>query len=334
MKYLISLLFFISLSSLHSCTGSNRASVFAQDKDNTVTIERFDKDLQFFLQGASTEKENDLREKYKDFLNAFGTVTTDNSDYSNPLFFASIVKYFSNEMLSRIYKDAIDKFQVAEPYEKQLSDANVLIGQLLGGKQLPTLCMHISGFKANTIVMQNLISISTDRYLGKDYPPYKEFFEEYQRIQMQPRMIVRDYVKAWLMGELPDNNKRKDLLSEMINQGKILYALQQILPEWSEADLIGYTPEQMEWANKNRKNIWKTTVKQNYLYSTEYMTIVKYMDDAPYTVTISPESPGRIGAWIGWQIVKKYAENTNSDLDAILKETDSQSILKNSKYKP
>lgn len=333
MKYTICFLF-VSVLSLYNCTGKNSQNIANIDSANAIVIERFDKDLRSFLQNTSTEKENDMKEKYKTFLDAFGSVTIDNSDSDNPLFFPAILQYFSNGMLNQIYKDAVDTFSVVEPYEQQLSVANELIKQNFEGKQLPRLGMHVSGFKANTIVLEDFISISSDKYIGKDYPLYKDFFDEYQRIQMQPKMIVRDYLKAWLIGELPNDNKRKDLLSEIINEGKILYALQQLLPEWSEADLIGYTSEQMDWVNKNEKNIWKTTVKENYLYSTDYMTIIKYLDEAPYTSTISPESPGRLGAWLGWNIIKGYAENSKLGLDDILKDTDNQNILKISKYNP
>lgn len=336
MKYIFSLcFFFISLSSIPSCTGGNTSqSVSAQDKTDLLTIQRFDKDLYDYLQSKSAEAKDKLKAKYPDFLKAFGAVTINDSDSDNPEYFQTLEQYFSNPMLSQIYKDALNKFTDIEPYEKQLSEANGLILQYFPGKALPTLSMHVSGFKSNTIVLDNMISISIDKYLGKDYNGYQQFFEEHQLNQMQPEMIVRDYLKAWIIGEIPTNNKKKDLLSEMIYQGKILYALQQLLPGWNKEDLIGYTSSQLEWVDNNEKKIWKATVGKNNLFSTDHMVIKKYMDEAPYTATISTDSPGQLGVWIGWHIVKNYAENSNKDLTSILKENDSQTILKLSKYNP
>lgn len=336
MKYILSILFFfVSFYSLNSCTGGHTSqSLSAQERSTDVSIRRFDVDLFNLLQERSEQQENSIKTHYPDFLNAFGAVTINQSDSDNPAFFPALEQYFSNEMLQSIYKDALDTFKTLQPYEEELTQARDLIGKYFEEKSLPSLCMHVSGFKANTIVLEDMISISADKYLGKDYPAYKQFFEGYQLIQMQPKMIVRDYLKAWIIGEIPTNNKRKDLLAEMINQGKILYALQQLLPERNEADLIGYTQEQMDWVKENEKKIWKITIEHNYLYNTEHLTIKKYMDEAPYTATISTESPGRLGDWIGWQIVKKYAENSKKDLVSILNETDSQSILKASKYNP
>jgi len=339
MKYLFPLFFFFVtlIPSLYSCNGySGKASLLQENNnDSQIQIIRFDSDLYNFLKtNGDSENEDSLKSKYQDFLRAFGSVAINNSDYNDPSFFKSLKTYFSNETLLKIYKDEQVTFQNIESLEKQLSSANNLIRQYFEGKELPTLSMHVSGFKANTIMLQNLISISADKYLGSEYSGYNDFFEDYVRIQMKPEIMVRDFLKAWIISELPASNKRKDLLSEMINQGKILYSLQLLLPDWSEADLIGYTGEQLKWSENNEKEIWKKTLTNNYLFSTDHMTIIKYMDEAPYTSLISPESPGRLGAWIGWQIIKKYAENTKSDITSIMKENDCQNILKASKYNP
>lgn len=338
MKYVTTLLFFfISLSSLYSCTNNSKQRdniALVQNQSDLIRIKRFDVDLYKYLESSSSLQQDSLLLSYGKFLEAFGAVTINNSNINDASYFSEIKGYFSNPMLLQIYKDALDTFGIVKTYEQELANANVLIQKYWVGKQLPQLGMHVSGFKANTIVLTDFISISVDKYLGSDYSGYKDFFEEYQRQQMKPTMITRDYLKAWILSEMPKSNKRQNLLSEIINEGKILYSLHLLLPDWSEHDLIGYTSQQLEWSKKNEKEIWKTTIDQNYLFSTDYMTILKYLDDAPYTATISTESPGRLGAWIGWQIVKAYASNTGADLNSILNEADIQNILKQSRYNP
>jgi hypothetical protein len=337
-KYIFCLFFFLSPVAVlySSCARGNagNSKAISEKEEQGIEIRRFDKDLYKALQDSSLMQEDSLRVHYLDFLKAFGSVTINYSETGSADFFPLLKKYFGNEALSQVYRDALSIYNNIEPYEKELAEANILASKYLNGKQLPTLCMHVSGFKANTIVLQNLISISIDKYLGKSYPLYYEFFEEYQRTQMEPEMLVRDYLKAWLMSELTPDNKRKDLLAEMLNQGKILYALQLLLPNREDASLIGYTSAQLDWVKVHEKEIWRITAKKNYLFSNEYMVIVKYMGDAPYTSLISPDSPGRVGAWIGWQIVRRYAENSGQDLEAILKDADSRKILKAAKYTP
>ena len=45
------------------------------------------------------------------------------------------------------------------------------------------------------------------------------------------------------------------------------------------------------------------------------------------------ESPGRIGVWVGWQIVRDYVKNNDSDLQHML-QMNNEDLFKRSKYKP
>ncbi len=74
----------------------------------------------------------------------------------------------------------------------------------------------------------------------------------------------------------------------MIDEGKLLYALMQLLPEKDEDYIIGYTAAQSAWCKSNEKNIWQSIVKQNHLYDTDHMLITRYVNDAPNTAPIGP----------------------------------------------
>lgn len=340
MKYAISFIFiFITLSSFNSCAGNTEKphnKTYVQDQ-SILKIQRFDKDFHSYLANPTEEQYTILRTKYPNFLKAFGVVTVNLQDeeLDNPVLFKQLMEpYFSNAALSKIYADALTLFSDLSTYELELTKANDLIKTYFRGKELPRLSIHVSGFKANTIVLDSIISVSTDKYLGKDYSVYKPFFESYQTIQMEPKYIVRDFLKAWLMSEFRETNQRKDLLSEVIYQGKILYALNQLLPEWDESDILGYTEQQQEWCEEHAKDIWKMTIDHNYLFNSDSQVIQKYMEDAPYTAIISTESPGRVGLWLGLQIIKNYAKNTGHDLQSILLENNNQLLLKSAKYNP
>lgn len=332
--FLLILAFILPIYSCSSSTAKTNKDSVSKNQNNSITIDRFDVEFHDYLLNPTEEKENLLRDKYPVFLKAFSSVVVNNTDtdINNSTYFVPLKEYFSNKTLSYIYDYSLNKFADIKHYEEDLTAANILADKKIG-KQLPSLNMYVSGFKANTIVTDSTISISIDKYLG-DFPLYENFFESYQRQQMQPKYVTRDFLKAWLLTESPISNKRKDLLSEVVNEGKVLYALSQLLPEWSEADILGYTDEQLKWSTDNSKRIWKTTLDQNNLFSTDFLIITKYMDEAPYTASISTDSPGRLGAWLGLQIVKAYAKNTNASLEKIFRETDYQKILKLAKYNP
>ncbi|GHV38177.1 gliding motility lipoprotein GldB [Bacteroidia bacterium] len=329
MRNIVCALGFIIISFI-GCSGTTAKKNYNPEK--VISIKRFDKDIYDYLKQPEASKETILKEKYPVLLPAFGRIAMDNSDPST--FFTSLREYFSHNMLNKIYKDALSTFSDVSAYEKELSSANTLVAEYFPGKSLPELAMHVSGFRENVIILNNLISISTDKYLGEDYQEYSDFFEPFERQQMQSKYLVRDYIKAWLMSDIiKGDTSEQSLLAYMVYEGKILYALSRLLPDRSANDIIGYTPRQLAWCTNNEKNVWQKLVKGNYLFSTDHMIITRLINDAPYTGIISQESPGRTGAWIGWQIVNKYAEKKNASLEEIIR-TDARTILKEAKYNP
>jgi hypothetical protein len=59
------------------------------------------------------------------------------------------------------------------------------------------------------------------------------------------------------------------------------------------------------------------------------------LGEAPFTQGLSQEySPGNLGTWVGWQIVKKFvAGRTELAPEAVMK-TSPATILEQAKYKP
>ena len=330
MKNIIYLVSFIIIAFI-GCSGTVKSDSNHTQQDK-ISILRFDKDIYNYLQHPDTEKENNLKEKYTELLPAFGRIAMEHNDAAT--LFPALNDYFSNSMLLKIYKDALDTYKDVTSYEDQLSSVNNIIEDQLTGKKLPQLAMHVSGFRENVIIVDNLISICTDKYLGSEYQAYTEFFQPYERQQMQPEYIVRDYLRAWLMSDIiKAGSDSENLLTAMVNEGKVLYALSVLLPDSDVNDIIGYTSDQTKWCKDNEKNVWQTIVKQNYLYATDHMLITRLINDAPSTSVVSPQSPGRVGAWMGWQIVNQYAKNKGFLLEDILS-MDAQTILKGAKYNP
>ena len=91
----------------------------------------------------------------------------------------------------------------------------------------------------------------------------------------------------------------------------------------------------MQWCAEYEPRIWAHLVDQELLYTTEYMNINKWINQAPFVAGIPKDSPGRLGQWVGWQIVRKYMqEKPETTLIQLITNQDSQYILAQSKYKP
>jgi hypothetical protein len=71
---------------------------------------------------------------------------------------------------------------------------------------------------------------------------------------------------------------------------------------------IGYSAEEIAGARANQDVIWKKLVEDEVFYSTSGRIRQKYISERPKTFDVADQAPGRIGTWVGWQIVNAYAK--------------------------
>ena len=114
--------------------------------------------------------------------------------------------------------------------------------------------MHVSGFNQNVLVGDSLLSLSIDKYMGKDYPLYQDFFYDSQKLKMQRGLVVPDYLAGWLMSEYPFAGKENVLLDRMIYEGKIKYLLSQALGVPDAAELNGIHRTGLQLVQGQRRN--------------------------------------------------------------------------------
>ena len=98
---------------------------------------------------------------------------------------------------------------------------------------------------------------------------------------------------------------------------------------------MGYTSAEWEWVNKYEKDMWLSLMASKDLYTTQLIEKGRYVNDGPFTLPFTQESPARAGVYIGWQIVKSYMKhNSNISIQQLMQETDAQKILNQSRYNP
>ena len=70
------------------------------------------------------------------------------------------------------------------------------------------------------------------------------------------------------------------------------------------------------------------------LHYDEYNIIKNYIGESPKTQELGDASPGNIGSYVGWQIVKKYmSKNTATTLQQLM-QLDNDTLFTETKYKP
>jgi hypothetical protein len=128
---------------------------------------------------------------------------------------------------------------------------------------------------------------------------------------------------------------RTTLIENMITEGKKLYFTEMMFPNLDERLIIGYSEEKYKWANDYSGNAWNYMIEKNELFGKGDALIRCYIEEAPFTKPFGNESPGRIGAFLGWKLIQSYMKN-NPDVTLVdlMQDVDYQKILNFSKFKP
>ena len=91
----------------------------------------------------------------------------------------------------------------------------------------------------------------------------------------------------------------------------------------------------MEGSRDFENLIWSRLVEDQVLYATSHLVKQRYIGERPKTTEVGEQCPGRIGMWVGWQIVKKYMEtHPNVKLQQLMNMRNASQLFKDSGYKP
>ena len=122
----------------------------------------------------------------------------------------------------------------------------------------------------------------------------------------------------------------------MIFEGKKMYLLDLYLPTISDQEKIGYSSDKFNWANANEQQIWMYFIDRKILFSTDFNLNARFLENGPFSKFYMEQdnlSPGKIGVWLGWQIVRSFMEKNDVSLQELLKMNEDE-IFKKSNYKP
>jgi hypothetical protein len=189
------------------------------------------------------------------------------------------------------------------------------------------------------ILTADAVGIGLQLHMGKNFSFYQSkegqtLYPEYISKQFEPDNIAVDVSKNVVDDLFPEKLEEKTLIQQMVEKGKRLYALKKLCPHTEEYQLIGYTPQQLKESYDHEKYIWDLFVQNNLLQTIDENIIKNYIGTSPKTQELGDASPGNIGSFAGWQIVKKYMEKNPGKTLQQLMIMDADIILQEAKYKP
>lgn len=311
-SYIILIFIFIS------CKKESKFQVDVSDINVEVTIDRFDKR---FYESSPSELEI-LKTYYPLF---FPKNTPDSvwiakiSNKDEQELFAEVDKKYKD--LDFLKTDLRTLFKHIKYYNPEFTVPKVY-----------TVLTNID-YRYRVLFAEDLL-ISLDNYLGAEHPFYADF-PQYIRDNLTEKNIVVDVAKNIVNAQISPSRER-NFLSKIIFEGKKEYLLKSYLPDVSDEIRFGFSAEKMNWAKVNEEEIWKFFVENKLLYSTDTKLIKRFIENAPFSKFYLQEdrkSPGRIGAWIGYQIVTSYMEKNDVSLQSLFTKK-ADEIFKQSKYKP
>ncbi len=246
------------------------------------------------------------------------------------------VEKMKDTLQQQIYKEVIKIFPTEDKLNDGLESLFQHITYYFPKFRTPIVLLTTSevDYRNKIILSDSLLIISLDNYLGSDHT-YYEVIPSYISQNMRKSQISSDvaseYAQKWITQ--PQN---RTFLSQMLYNGKILYLKDLWLPNVLDSEKIGYTKDEFTWIQDNETEIWRNFVENEYIFSTNPKLTTRFINPAPFSkfyLEIDNDSPGMVGKYIGWQIIRSFMENNNSNIQDLFNLSDEE-LFNKSKYKP
>ena len=346
MKKLLPILLLIGIA---ACNSGNNAPDVSHIKIDLKT-QRFEQD--FFAIDSNNTKAGlfQLEQKYPVFLPLFvnhvlglGPVND-----TNELAFEGSKRFLNLNQV--VYKESQKLFKDFSGTAKELENGFRYVKHYFPDYKVPTIITTVGPMDAlapmsnnepsPNYMGENFLAVSLQFYLGKDFSIYNDpgyissVAPQYRSARFSKEYIASDVFKLVIDDLFPDSSSRYPLIERFIEKGKRLYLLQQFLPNNNDTLLIGYTGKQLEWCKENERSMYNFFIQQNLLFEIDPALTQNFTTDGPTTQGMPEQSPGNIGAFLGWEIVKAYMQKKPSVTVAQLMRTSNKNIFNEADYKP
>jgi gliding motility-associated lipoprotein GldB len=313
---------FILLTTLLLLACNQKSKIEKEVEKIPVSMKVIRFDQAFF--NAKPQDLNALKNKFPDFF-----------DPNTPDDFW--IEKNQNKDWRSLYQEAQKKFADFTAYQNQIENVFKHIKYYFPTVKTPQIYTLISEMDYNykTIYAHDKLLVGLEFYLGKDHVFYQSI-PAYIRQNFEERQLIPNVVQSFAEKVVSIGNN-DTFIAMMVASGKQLYLKDILIPDYTDAEKIGYTDQQILWSKENEAEIWKKFIEDNLLYSTDAKLAPRFINLAPFSkfyLEIDNESPGRIGQWMGWQIVRSFMENNPEVTIQQLLKMDAKVVFEKSKYKP
>lgn len=305
-----------------------------------LTVQRFERD--FFSADTNNilNKLQQLKGKYPVFINDFTQQILGFDNTTPPDSLAKYVSLFIRDY--QFVKDSSDKvFTDFEPYSNEIKKGLQFVKHYFPGYKAPNkIITFIGPFDGySDVITADAFAIGLQLHLGSNFSFYKsdisrDIFPEYISRKFTPEHISVNCIKNVVDDMYPDKSMGRPLIEQMVEKGKRLYLLDKFLPGTAGHLKIGYTERQLKDSYDNEAMIWDFFLTNDLLNNADQNIVKNYIGESPKTHELGDGSPGNIGSFSGWQIVKKFMDKNPETTLPELMNKNAREIYSQSKYKP
>lgn len=331
MKYIHIISIYLFGGILFSC-GSNSCddAPDVSDIEIEVSIERLDQQL---LKATSKDEIATFMDQHplvaERFMNA--AEYPDDSVLVN-----EISRVLSNPAVDTLYQQTQEAFGDLGWLEDEFEQAFKYVKFYYPDFEPPKVYAAFSALGAiglDLFVSDDMIVVGLEHFIGEKarFSPkvHDYILSRYRREYIVPNCMLL-LSNRWNEVNPQDNT----LLAEMVYYGKSYYFTDKVMPCLPDSILAAYSEEELQVADENARLVWAHFVDRELLYETSHKVKPRYVGERPYIAEINSKIPGRIGRWMGWQIVSDFAEKTGVSLKEVMATQDVQQIFTQAKYKP
>jgi hypothetical protein len=173
-------------------------------------------------------------------------------EVNDPSINSKFLSFYQDTTLQIVLADVQSQYANMDDINEQFEKAFMTLKNWLPDMSIPLIYTQIGALNQSVVVGDQIIGISLDKYLGKNYPIYKRFgYTSRQLETMQRSHIVPDCLSFYLLSLYPmERFDSRSQLEKDLHMGKVMWTV-----------------------NKAMDN--------NFFYSEYVMTIDRYMKKHP-----------------------------------------------------
>jgi hypothetical protein len=300
-----------------------------------LKVNRFDQELFSINAENIIEKSNKWDKDFGTFNEIFSSKIIQVPVFNRQQYYDALLDFTQNKDMREAYDSTALLFSDFSSIKSDLELSFSLFKTAFPSYPIPEITTFFGGFNFGVVTYNSNIAIGLENFLGKNSKYYQYLGDpEYLRFQKQKRFIASNVMEVWFNEYFQKYLIERDLLSQTIHKGKMMYFLDKMLPHLKMEDKFRFDSEQMDFVEQNEARIWEYFVKEDLLFSKKENDFRSFIHYAPFSKGMPKEVPARVAYFIGYKMVREYMKNNIIEMNELMYLTDSREFLRKSRYKP